>query len=58
MLNDDKVQLTGFIECLDRKYKELPNILKAICYTACAAVWTGVGLAACAGCLAGLGINC
>lgn len=45
-------------QCLDEGFKNLPWALQIFCVAACGAIWTGVGLAACAGCLTGLGISC
>jgi hypothetical protein len=48
----------SFQECIEEGFEELPWALQLICAASCAAIWTGAGLAACAGCLAGLGIFC
>ncbi|MED3922724.1 hypothetical protein P4644_23835 [Priestia aryabhattai] len=56
--NTNEVQATGFTDCLERGFNNLPYALRAVCFASCAAVGTGVGAAACAGCLVGLGIHC
>lgn len=48
----------SFLDCLERSFNGLPDWLRWGCYVACGAIWTGAGAAACAGCLAGLGIKC
>jgi endonuclease III-like uncharacterized protein len=48
----------GFVDCLQDGYESLPDWLQTVCFIACGAIWTGAGAAACAGCLAGLGIHC
>ncbi|MGG2057909.1 hypothetical protein [Priestia megaterium] len=45
-------------QCIDAAFKRLPYALQAVCFAACAAILTAPGLAACAGCLVGLGIHC
>lgn len=56
--NSGQVQAQGLQQCLQEGFESLPLALRAFCMAACGAVWTGVGLAACAGCLTGLGIHC
>lgn len=50
--------VTDFLDCIDKGFNRAPLWIKASCSTVCGAFWTGVGAAACAGCLAGFGINC
>ncbi|MFE6074717.1 hypothetical protein ACFVQB_09600 [Paenibacillus sp. NPDC057886] len=53
-----EVTTMGLQDCLQAGFEGLPLWLKSFCVVACGAVWTGAGLAACAGCLVGLGIDC
>ncbi|PWW38074.1 MULTISPECIES: hypothetical protein [Paenibacillus] len=53
-----EVTTMGLQDCLQAGFEGLPLWLKSFCAVACGAVWTGAGLAACAGCLVGLGIDC
>ncbi len=58
---DDNLQaqgITDMLDCLRSGWNKQPLWIKAACGTACGAIWTGIGAAACAGCLAGFGINC
>ncbi|AKG03394.1 hypothetical protein AAV35_000410 [Salimicrobium jeotgali] len=59
IVNDsDQVYTEGLTQCVEEGFESLPFALKAFCSAACTAIWTGAGAAACAGCLAGLGIHC
>ncbi len=58
---DENLQTQGvsdFLDCVDKGFNNSPLWIKAACSTVCGAFWTGVGAAACAGCLAGFGISC
>ncbi|EDZ48797.1 MULTISPECIES: hypothetical protein [Bacillus cereus group] len=48
----------GLVDCVERGFNSLPDWLQWSCKIACTAFWTPAGAAACAGCLAGLGIKC
>ncbi|WP_182813517.1 hypothetical protein [Bacillus sp. ME78] len=48
----------GLVDCVERGFNSLPDWLQWSCRIACGAFWTPAGAAACAGCLAGLGIKC
>lgn len=48
----------SFMRCVEEGFNRLPHAMKVFCGASCAAIWTLVGSAACAGCIAGAGITC
>lgn len=50
--------VTDVLDCISKGWDRAPLAVKIACGTACGGFFTGVGAAACLGCLAGFGITC